>query len=200
MVARTANDGHLRDLFVHRSSNPNANLQSSGNLNEFEQNDGTVGANGTVDADVINSFDVSGSDVIAIDGHLYLLGYKDDVPVYLIDSRDGAQDIICEFDLLPSATEPPTGSRIVVRSAIDALLGLGVNSTSKVPNRGSRDRYHIDSSGIAFSAKSAACAFKNLRQINGQNLKTALSATNARPSQIVASTFPCTRRPHDRGN
>jgi hypothetical protein len=60
-----------------------------------------------------------------------------------------------------------------------------VHSTSKVPNRGNRDRYHIDSTGVAFSAKSTLRAFKNFPKINGQILKTALSAINARPSLWV---------------
>jgi hypothetical protein len=71
---------------------------------------------------------------------------------------------------------------------LDGRIGLGgVHSTSKVPNRGNRDRYHIDSTGVAFSAKSTVRAFKNLRKINGQILKTALSAINARPSRVWSS-------------
>ena len=59
---------------------------------------------------------------------------------------------------------------------------------SKVPNRGNRDRYHVDSTGVAFSAKSILRAFKNLRKINGPILKTAPSAINARPSLIELTT------------
>ena len=67
-----------------------------------------------------------------------------------------------------------------------SLLGLPVQSVSKVPDCGFGGRYHIDFLGMPFRASPSQLAVENFREIKGQILKTALSAVNARPGRHAA--------------
>jgi hypothetical protein len=64
-----------------------------------------------------------------------------------------------------------------------AILGLDVHLASIVPNCRFRCTYHIDSLDTEISTVAPSLAIKILRKINGQILKTALSAVIARPGQ-----------------
>src|ERR1017187_5039535 len=69
-------------------------------------------------------------------------------------------------------------------AVIVPLVGLPVQSVSKVPDWGFGGRYHIDFLGMPFRASPSQLAVENFREIKGQILKTALSPVNARPSRI----------------
>src|SRR5580704_6832037 len=83
-------------------------------------------------------------------------------------------------------------------ASADAGFGLGVHSTSKVPDCGFSRSYHIDLLRSRFRASPPRLALENCRRINGQILKTALSALNARPGRVGGDSTGPQLRGHGR--